>query len=86
MHIQAQPECANHGKSRMVVMKCELCSSGERESEHRLCPPCGEAIARLSKIVNKEAEPATRELVKKQTAARTEPAPAIAVMLNYGWL
>lgn len=43
-------------------MKCELCSSGEREREHRLCLSCREEMARLSKIVNTAAEPAAEDL------------------------
>src|SRR5271157_2441512 len=37
-----------------VVMKCELCNSGYREPEQRLCRPCIEAVARLWNIANQE--------------------------------
>ena len=67
-------------------MKCELCTSGEREIERGLCLPCGEATARLSKIVNRAAEPATGDFMKKQAVARTKHAPVIAAIPNYGWL
>ena len=67
-------------------MECELCTPGEREIERRLWLPCGEAIARLSKIVNRAAERATGDFMKKQIAARTTHAPVIAAILNYGWL
>jgi len=66
-------------------MKCELCSSGERERAHRLCLSCREAIGRLRKIVNSAAAPAAGELVNKQTAVGIKYAP-IAVITNYGWL
>ena len=33
-------------------MKCELCNSGRREPEQKLCEPCIEVIARLWAIAN----------------------------------
>ena len=33
-------------------MRCELCNSGHREHESRLCKPCTEAIVRLWTIAN----------------------------------
>ena len=49
-------------------MKCELCSSGQREGARKLCLPCLEAIARLWKIVNSVAGPAAGESVTVQAA------------------
>jgi hypothetical protein len=86
MHTQAQPARANRGKLTKAVMKCELCSSGEREREHRLCLSCKEAMARLSQSVTSAPEPAVGELVKKQTAVGAKHAPIIAAIPNCGWL
>ena len=67
-------------------MKCELCSSGEQEREHRLCLSCREAMARLSQIVTSAPEPAVGELVKKQTAVGAKYAPIIAVIPDCAWI
>jgi hypothetical protein len=42
-------------------MKCELCSSSQREREHGLCLPCMEAMARLwtRNAVTHTADPGT---------------------------
>jgi hypothetical protein len=74
------------GKLRKVVMQCELCSSGERERDHRLCLPCMEAMARLWKIVSSAAVPAAEDAVREQAAVRTKAVPIIAVTPNFGGL
>ena len=66
-------------------MKCELCSSGQREREQRLCLPCMETMARLWKIVNGATEPAAGEAMTEQ-AVRTKYAPPVAVTPNFAWL
>ena len=38
-------------------MKCELCNSGHREHESKLCEPCTEAIVRLWTIAKSTCLP-----------------------------
>jgi hypothetical protein len=67
-------------------MKCELCSSGRRERDHRLCLPCMEAMARLWKIVSSAAVPAAEDVVREQAAVRTKAVPIMAVTTSFGGL
>ena len=59
-------------------MKCELCSSGQRERGRRLCLPCTEAVVRLWKIVTSEAIPVAGQAVTGQAAVQTKHVPIIA--------
>ena len=59
-------------------MKCELCSSGQREHGRRLCLPCMEAVARLWKIVCSEATQAAGQTLTRPAAIQTKYVPIIA--------
>ena len=67
-------------------MRCELCSSGEREPMLSLCTPCLEAVARLWKIANGVTESCARKDDKVQAEARAKGAPIIVVTPNFGAL
>ena len=67
-------------------MKCELCSSGERGRQHRLCLSCREAMARLSAIANSPVGLAAVEPGEKQTVTGTMYVPIITLIPNYDWL
>ena len=67
-------------------MKCELCSSGQREHERRLCPACMEAVARLSEIVNSATVSYASNDDKVQAAVQTESAPIICHDAQLKWL
>ena len=67
-------------------MKCELCSSGQREHGRRLCLPCMEAMGRLWNIANNATVSCARKDEKVQAAARTKYAPFVALPPNISLL
>jgi hypothetical protein len=67
-------------------MRCELCSSGQREHGRRLCLPCMEAVARLWTITNRTIEPLAGEIVKAQPAVKIKYAPIVALRPNISLL
>jgi len=54
-------------------MKCELCSSGHREPERKLCQPCSEAVARLWNMVQQEFQSSAYAPVGEATQAGSAP-------------
>jgi hypothetical protein len=67
-------------------MKCELCSSGQREHGRRLCLSCMEAVARLWNIASNATVSQARQDEKVQAAARTKYVPIVALPPNISLL
>lgn len=66
-------------------MKCELCSSGQREGGRRSCLPCIEAMARLWKIVNSVGEPVAADAVTVQGSVQAGHAPFVCPDSQLKW-
>jgi hypothetical protein len=64
-------------------MRCELCSSGQREHGRRLCLPCMEAVARLWKLANCATVSYAGQDDNMQAAVRTKSASIIVATPNF---